>query len=386
MTPVIVGGVVANKHLSGGAVWTRLNWILGLRKLGFDVHFIEQIGRDACVDATGAVVPFELSENLKCFQAVCLEFGFGDRATLVYEGGEEVAGLSHVEIAELAADAAFLINISGHLTLKSVLRSARCRVYVDLDPGFTQFWHAAGTHGARLANHDYYYTVGENIGSPECSIPTSGVSWRPIRQPVVLEQWPFSTEGDPRRFTTIASWRGPFGPIEHRGTRYGLKVHEFRKYVAVPDHVPATFEIALDIHEADVADRLSLERHGWRLTDPRRAVADPASFRQYVQTSGAEFSVAQGIYVETNSGWFSDRTVRYLASGKPALVQDTGFSRRYPVGEGLVAFRTLKEADDGARRILGEYSAHCEASRRLAEDHFDSDKVLGRLVDEVGAP
>jgi hypothetical protein len=256
-------------------------------------------------------------------------------------------------------------------------------VFVDLDPGFTQFWYAAGNRATRLDDHDYYYTIGENVGCAECSIPTGGLPWRPIRQPVVLADWPVSPTNRYDRFTTVAAWRGPYGPVEHDGRTFGLKVHEFRKFVDLPARVPACFEIALDIHPADQRDRALLTDRGWRLVDPRTTVADPAAFRQYVQTSGAEFSTAQGIYVDTNSGWFSDRSVRYLAAGKPVLVQDTGFSRNYPVGEGLVSFRTLDEAVVGADRILRNYLDHARAARALAEEYFASDKVLGRFVDEI---
>ena len=111
---------------------------------------------------------------------------------------------------------------------------------------------------------------------------------------------------------------------------------------------------------------------------------DPDAFRAYVQGSGAEFSVAQGIYVETHSGWFSDRTTSYLASGRPVLVQDTGFGRTLPVGEGLLAFRTLDEAIAGAADIGRRYGEHCAAARRIAEKHFDSDRVLTRFCEQAG--
>ena len=163
-----------------------------------------------------------------------------------------------------------------------------------------------------------------------------------------------------------------------------MKVHEFRKFVDLPRQVQQTFEIALNIHPADTKDLNLLLQHGWEIVDPRTVVPDPIAFRCYVQTSGAEFSVAQGVYVETKSGWFSDRTVRYLASGKPVLVQDTGFSRNYPVGDGLVAFRTLGEAVVGAERIADDYDRHCRAARSLAEAHFDSDRVLGGFAEQVG--
>jgi hypothetical protein len=165
---------------------------------------------------------------------------------------------------------------------------------------------------------------------------------------------------------------------------FGLKVHEFRKFLELPRRSPYVFELALDIHPSDVKDLESLRRNGWRIVDPKQVVPDPAAFRQYLQTSSAEFSTAKGVYVETNSGWFSDRTVRYLASGKPALVQDTGFSRNYPVGEGLIAFRTLDEAVAGAEAIVRDYEKHCLAARKIAETSFDSDKVLARFLKEVG--
>jgi hypothetical protein len=186
------------------------------------------------------------------------------------------------------------------------------------------------------------------------------------------------------RFTTIASWRGPFGPVQHGGRTFGLKVHEFRKFFELPRRSDQAFEIALNIHPADEKDLRLLREHGWHIVNPQDVAAGPAEFRRYIQQSDAEFSVAQGIYVDTNSGWFSDRTVRYLAAGKPALVQETGFSDNLPVGEGLLSFRTLEEAAAGAKCIAGDYERHSRAARRIAAEHFDSDKVLGRLLREAG--
>jgi hypothetical protein len=170
----------------------------------------------------------------------------------------------------------------------------------------------------------------------------------------------------------------------HEGKTYGLKAHEFRKFIDVPRRAGRDFEIALQIHPQDKKDLDALLAHGWTISDPRQAADSPAAFRGYVQNSSAEFSVAQGVYVDTNSGWFSDRTVRYLASGRPALVQDTGFSRNYPVGEGLLAFRTVDEALAGAESIVLDYRKHCRAARRIAEEYFDSGKVLRRLTTDIG--
>ncbi len=384
MKTIVVSGALANKHLNGGEAWVRLNWALGLKKLGFHVFFVEQISRESCIDTAGAVTPFEKSVNLAYFKKVTDQFNLSDSAALLYENGAQVYGPTYERLLEWADRADLLVNISGHLTSEPLLRRLRRKAYIDIDPGFTQFWHAAGNPGLRLAGHDFYFTIGENIGTSQCSIPTGNIPWHPIRQPVVLDLWPVSREGMSNRFTTVASWRGPYGPVNYGGQTFGLKVHEFRKFIELPRRVQSAFEIALDIHPADGKDLALLRANGWQIVDPRAVASDPLSFRSYVQQSAAEFSVAQGIYVQTQCGWFSDRTVRYLASGKPALVQDTGFSRHYPVGEGVLAFATLEEAIHGAEEIARNYNRHCLAARALAEAYFDSAKVLGRLVEEVG--
>jgi hypothetical protein len=384
MDSLVVSGAIANRPLNAGGVWVRLSWILGLRRLGFDVWFVEQIDEATCVDAVGAPAPFTESENRRFFEHVVERFGLEGRASLLYEGGREAAGVPLDELLPVAHEARLLVNISGHLDLEPLMSRLRRKAYVDLDPGFTQFWHADGTGGARLEGHDVHFTLGENIGRPGCPIPICGLQWKSVRPPVVLEDWPVARAGDMDRFTTIGAWRGPFGPVNFDGHTYSLKVHEFRKVIELPHRAPQQFEIALDIHPGDDRDRAALEANGWRIVDPREVVPGPLEFREYVQGSGAEFSVAQGIYVETNSGWFSDRTVRYLASGRPVLVQDTGFSANLPVGEGLLAFTDLDGAVRGAARIAQDYEGHRRAARAVAESHFDSDTVLSRFLEEAG--
>jgi hypothetical protein len=383
VTTIFVAGALANKPDNGGEAWVRLSWVLGLRRLGFDVFFVEQIAPHACVDGTGAPSPVEQSRNLAFFRAVVDRFGLASASSLVHDDGARVFGMPEVEMLARAESAAAVINISGHLTYEPLLRRMPRKVYVDLDPGFTQYWHAEG-RPLGLDRHDEHVTVGANIGTQHCDIPTSGIPWRHVRPPVVLDEWPLRPGVTTDRFTTVGSWRGAFGPVTWDGRTFGLKAHEFRKLVDLPRRAPGVFEIALDIHFADAKDRASLQAHGWQLVAPRRVAADPDAFRNYVQASTAEFSVAQGIYVETRSGWFSDRTVRYLAAGKPALVQDTGFGRTVPTGDGLLAFSTLEQAEAGVQEILGDYERHSRAARALAETHFDSDVVLGGLLDDLG--
>jgi hypothetical protein len=384
MTTVLVASVIATKCRNGGNARAVLNWIHGLSKLGVQVYYVEQIGSEHCTDDRGQPAPFAESTNVAYFEHVMREAGLTRASALVCNGGPETCGVGYRELLDVAEAADLLLNVSGHLTLEPLLRRLRRKAYLDLDPGFTQFWHAAGQDGARVSGHDFHFTIGENIGTHGCGIPCGGIRWRHTRQPAVLtdDEWrPSPWTG---RFTTIASWRGPYGPIQHGAATYGLKVHEFRKLIDLPRRASAEFEIALDIHPGDARDLQLLREHGWRVVDPRGVVPDPQSFDDYIQGSDAECSAAQGVYVATNSGWFSDRTVRYLAAGKPALVQDTGFSRTYPVGEGLIAFRTVEDAVRGVAAIQADPRRHQQASRALAAEFFDSNRVIGRLLDEVG--
>jgi len=191
--------------------------------------------------------------------------------------------------------------------------------------------------------------------------------------------WPASDRGF-SRFTTVGSWRGAFGPIAYGGRRYGVKAHEFRRIAEVPRRAGVPCEVALDIDPADAADRELLQAGGWRIAHPRR-VADPSSFARYVACSGGELSAAQGVYVGTRSGWCSDRTVRYLASGRPAVVQDTGLGDTVPLGEGLLAFSTPDEAVAAAREVVADHGRHRRAARALAEQLFAHDRALAPVLE-----
>ncbi len=386
MKTVLVSGALANKPFNGGNAWSRLSWVRGFQRLGFDVWFVEQIGRDCCVDASGGATDLMGSINAAYFREVMKRFGLDRSSVLICEDGGETCGASLAEVKTRAREAVFLFNLSGHLTLPELKAAPRARIYYDDDPGFTQFWHASGSGGARLEGHDIFFTLGANIGAPDCAIPTGAMTWRPTRPPVTLEDWPVCGLESFDRFTTVASWRGAYGPVRCGETTYGLKVHEFRKFLDLPTRSGRSFEIALRIDPADGKDLAKLQARGWRIVDPAQAAGTTDAFRSYVQGSGAEFSVAQGIYVETNSGWFSDRTVRYLASGRPALVQETGFGRHIPTGQGLLSFRGMDEAVEKAHAIVRDYPGHCRAARRVAEEYFEAERVIRALLRDAGLP
>jgi hypothetical protein len=382
----IVGGALANKPGNGGEAWVRLSWLLGLLELGFDAYLVEELPRAESADSGGAAAGSGSSLERDYFERVVRDFGLEGRSALLREDGEALAGLAASEVRELAAEAEVVFNLSGHLGNELLEAAGGRRVYVDLDPGFTQAWHADPSVPFQLAGHDRYVTVGMNVGQAGWPLPRTGIDWVPTLPPVILSEWPAQPRAAAAelRFTTVATWRSGYGPLRIGGRTVGLKHHEFRRAIGLPRRVrDASFELALDIHPGDADDLAALERNGWAVVDPRDVCGEPRAFRDYVRGSGAEFSVAQGVYVETASGWFSDRTAAYLASGRPALVQDTGI-RALALGEGLLTFSSPEEAAAGAERIAADSVAHGEAARALAELHLDSEVVLGRLLAEIG--
>lgn len=384
----IVSSVIANKPGNGGNARMVLNWLQGLERLDLDVFFIEQIRSESCVDDLGGQTCAADSANREYFERVLRSHGFGGRAALVCDGDDRLAGATvygstAAELIDICDQADLLINISGHLSIATLKDRCRRKAYVDLDPGYTQIWHADGSGAARLRGHDLYFTVGQQVGSPAFRVPTHGIEWRPIRQPIVLSTCEMSAPVETERFTTVASWRGAYAPITYAGETFVVKAHEFRKLVELPRMSQQAFEVALDIHPGDSRDLDSLRAAGWNVVDPHRVAHSPDDYCRYIEGSTGECSAAQGIYVQTRSGWFSDRSARYLASGKPVLVQDTGFSTPHS-GEGLLVFNTAAEAAEGAERIVRDYASQCEAARQLAERYFDSDTELGHLLEDAG--
>ena len=405
---VVVAGALASKPENGGEAWARLSWIRGLERLGCRVAFVEEIDDRVCVDTFGRSASLGMSLNLQWFKVVTDRFGLTGRSCLVAAPGRETCSSAgrHGTLYSAGADAAelmdgadLLLNISGNLSDPRLRSLARRRAYVDVDPGFTQMWHGQGPEGGRLAGHDLYFTIGLNIGTPDCPIQANGIGWHHVLPPVVLGDWPVvppapAAAARPgrnrspvpirRRFTSVATWRTPYGPVEWEKRRFGLKLHELSNYLDLPRMVDGCFEAALAVHPSEVDDLSLLCGHGWAVADPRFVAGTTESFRRYVTRSDAEFCVPQEMYVTTGSGWFSDRTTCYLATGRPALVHDTGFSRHVPSSKGLVAFSSLEEAAAGARYILSDYPAHAAAARAVAEEYFDSDRVLAGILANCG--
>jgi hypothetical protein len=379
---VAIAGSIAQRPHNAGHAWMFLQYLLGFRQLGFDVTFIDKL--------TGGMLPGEREVSRRAARAtrarwlsrVLRQYGFDGSYSLLLDGNEEPAGLRRSEVMARVRRAEFLLNFMGFLDDEEIMGAAPRRVFLDIDPGFGQMWNEL--HLADVfSGHDDFVTIAENIRFPACAVPDCGIQWLPTRQPVLLEEWPCTQEGG-RNFTSIVTWRGPYAPVEYEGQVYGVRVHEFRKFAALPERTGERFEIALDIDEADRADHSLLRRNGWRVVDPARVADDLNSYRHFIQRSAAEFMVAKQMYVMTGGGWFSDRSACYLASGKPVLAQDTGFTKHYPVGDGLLSFRDLEEASEGVHRIRADWKHHSKAARDIAAEYFDSRVVLGHLLDELG--
>lgn len=355
-----------------------LQYLLGFRRLGFEVTFLDRLEPEMCGGVRSASSP-----NAAWLERTLRRFDLHRSFALYCDGGREVLGLAHDEVCRRTRRAVLFLNVMGFFVERAVLEAARRRVFLDIDPGFTQMWRALGQADV-TTDHDTLVTIAENTDRPSCRIPTEGRRWVTTRPPVVLEHWP-AAPALGRSFTTVATWRGPYAPVVYDGETYGLRVHEFRRFAELPRVTGARFELALDIHPDDDGDLSLLHAAGWVLVDPDSVAAEPYSYRAYIRGSAAEFCVAKGMYVQTRSGWLSDRSVCYLASGRPVLAQDTGFSENYPTGEGLLAFTDVEGATDGVDRISLDGPRQARAARRLAEEFFDSDRVLRRLVDEVQA-
>src|SRR5215210_1695158 len=353
----------------GGASWAVLQYLLGLRRLGHDVVFVEPATAGPAIEAY--------------FAAVAEQFGLEGRAALLDPDTGETTGLSRPALLHAVAGADLLLNLSGMLADEEVLAAAGLRAFVDLDPAFTQLWHAVEGIDMGFARHDRFVTIGRRIGSDGCTVPTCGREWLTTPQPVVLEHWPVADELRHDGFTTVGHWRA-YGSIIHDGVLYGQKAHSVRALVDLPARAAsARFTPALGIHPDETRDLEALREHGWELLDPAVVAATPDAYGSFVRGSWAEIGVAKSGYVASACGWFSDRSVCYLASGRPVLAQDTGFAADLPTGDGLLAFSTVDGAAAGVGALRGDYARHRRSARALAEEVFESDRVLTRLLESL---
>lgn len=377
---ILLSGMIAADPFQGGATWAVLQYVLGLRALGHRVVPVEPIRRSSLQPAGRTLGE---SRNAAYFHQVVRDFGLEGDAALLLEGTRETVGLSYPRLVGIADAADLLLNISGMLADDNLLGRIPVRAYLDLDPAFIQLWHAQGID-MRLAAHNRFVTIGLSLGQPDCPVPTCGVPWITTLQPIVLSHWPPAGPIVHDGLTTVGNWRG-YGSVEHEGVHYGQKAHSWRPLFDLPTRTSARFLPALSIHPGEVEDVTALERFGWQLLDPGQVADTPQTYRAFVQGSRAELGIAKSGYVLSRCGWFSDRSVCYLASGRPVIAQETGFSRHLPTGRGLLAFSTADDVLAAIDAIRGNYEAHRRAARALAEESFAAERVLPRLLERIGA-
>jgi len=365
---VVVAGMVAGQPGFGGASWTVLQYVLGLRRLGHDVVLLEPL----------PVAPDR--RVLECFKSLVQRFDLTGRAGLLDQATGQVHGRGAAQALAAARESDLLLNVAGMLTEPSLLESLPARAYLDLDPAFVQLWHAQGID-MRFDGHTRFVTVGYGIGR-DSPVPTCGRRWLHTLPPVVLAEWPRDRSRRRPAYTTVACWRG-YGSVEHEGVLHGQKAHSLRPLMGLPDRAGTPFRLALSISPAERTDLEALDAHGWELLDPVAQAGTPDRYRSFVRRSWAEFGIAKSGYVLSRSGWFSDRSACYLASGRPVVAQATGFEQVLPTGEGLFAFHDEDDVLAATDQLRAAYPRHAAAARALADEHLDSDRVLPRLLERL---
>jgi hypothetical protein len=374
---VVVLGYIVRGPL-GGLAWHHLQYVMGLARLGHDVYFAEDSDDyEGCYDPSRGVMDADPAYGLAFIDRVFRRLGLGERWAYHDAHAGRRHGPAACFLEELGRTADLLLNVSGMNPLREWSRKVPCRALIDTDPVFTQVRHLTDAPArAAAARHTAFFTFAENFGRPGCTVPADGFAWQPTRQPVVLDAWPVTPGPEAGRFTTVMQWDS-YAAREHGGRHYGMKSESFRPYLDVPRSAPGRFELALG---SVGAPRELLRAHGWQVSDPLVVTRDPWTYQEYLRNSRAEFGVAKHGYVVTRSGWFSERSAAYLASGRPVVVQDTGFSAWLPTGSGVLAFREPEEALAAIDSVNCDYETHCRAARALAEEYFDAGTVLPRLL------
>ncbi len=380
---ILVLHFVAQMPLAGIA-WQAMHYLLGLEKLGYEAWYIEDGGANP-YDPRINSVAMECDYNVGFLQRMMERCGLGGRWAYWDAIHDRFYGLPRERVRALYAEADGLINLCGATRLRDEHRACPVRMLVDTDPVYEQIKYAENDPGARayIDAHTHFFTYGENLGAADCPVPLSGVLWQPTRPPVDPDLWPDPADA-PKCFTTIASWDNKGKDIEFAGQRYLWSKHvNFLRFLEIPRQRPQTcFRVAM--LPLDETIRREVETHGWGLVDPAPISADLSRYRKFIAGSRGEFTVAKDIYVRPNSGWFSDRSVCYLAAGRPVVTMATGFSKFYPVGRGLFEYSTRDEALAAVDAIAADYGAHSRAARALASEYFAVDRVIGRLMAEAG--
>lgn len=376
-------------HLAGqyplaGVAWQAVHHVVGLTRLGYDVYYIEDSGAPPYDPRIESVVE-DCSYNVAFVQRMMERFGLGDHWCYWDVARNLCHGLSREKLLRLYGEADALLNLCGATRLREEHLRCPMRIYVETDPAYEQIKLVQGNPQTRtfLEAHTHHFTYGENLGNPDCPIPLEQCDWKTTRPPVVLDLWDYRFASEAERFTTVATWKNVSKDIVFAGERYYWSKHvNFLRFQNLPQLTSQKFELALGTSDAE---RMALLRQkGWFLTDSYQQSYDLEPYQHYLYGSRGEFTVSKDLVVRTRCGWFSDRSVCYLAAGKPVITQDTGFGKFIPTGRGLFAFTTMEDVLAAVDEINADYAAHCRAAREVAREYFATDKVLQKLLREAG--
>jgi len=375
---IVVLGYVVRCPL-GGMAWHYLQFALGLARLGHEVWYLEdsEDHRWSCYNPVTHEQNKSPEYGLAFAGSVFARVGLGDRWAYHDAHTATWHGPCADDAVSICESADVFLNISGANPVRPWLKDVPCRVFIDTDPAFEQIRQLTVERRARrAAQHNAFFTFGENFGTPECAIPDDGLPWLPTRQPIVLSEWPVVARPERGMFTSVMQWDS-YKEREYGGKVYGMKSKSFGDYIELPGRVEAELSLAIG---SKSAPRPRLRELGWHLVDPLATTRDPWTYQAFLHSSAAEFSVAKHGYVVSRSGWFSERSAAYLASGRPVVAQDTGFGQWMRVGEGVLTFTNPDEAVKAIEAVCADYELHASAARTLAECYFDSDQVLRHLL------
>lgn len=380
---IVVGGYIVGYPL-GGMTWHHLNYLLGLQELGHEVWFLEDSGSYSYpYNPTTQTCDVSSEYGRSYLERIFADYGLPARYCYYSEFEETHYGLSKAELHDLLKRADLLLCVSGVTPIRPERPRPRRIAVIDTDPVFTQLrMRGDPTFLDYYRQFDAIATFGRLIGTPECPLPTHGIQWIPTNQPIALRHWPVVPNAS-RAFTTIGKWEHTTERhFEFNGQRYlSSKGVEWMKVLDLPRRVRWEMTLGMLSVPAETAERF--HTHGWKLVDPEAATVSCGAFGGFIRGSAGEFTVAKEIYAGLPSGWFSDRSAAYLASGRPVVAQSSGFNRWLPTGEGLFSFDIIDDAVEALSQIDSNYQRHSSAARRIAETSFDASKILTDLLDRV---
>jgi len=377
---------LAGQYPMGGIGWQAIHHVVGLARLGHDVYYVEDSTAQPYDPRTRGIAE-DTTYGVEFLRRTMERCGLGDRWVYRDATGDRCHGLSRERLERLYRESDALFNVCGTTWLREEHLHCPVRVYLQTDPVHDQVRVMENDPStlATLEAHTHHFTYAENLGQPDCLVPCLKFDWQPTRPPVVLDFWTPQAPGPGQAecFTTVATWKNLGKDLRVGGGTYRWSKHEnFLRVIDLPHRASQPIELALENIDAATSDRLRAK--GWRITDALSKSRDTEAYRDHIHASRGEFTVSKDLVVRTRTGWFSDRSVCYLAAGKPVVTQETGFSKFLPTGRGLFAFSTEDEAVSILSEINGDYAAHCRAARDVARAHFDSDRVLADLCRQAG--